>query len=72
MTDKEFIKLCKKASELAHEHACLIMILEEEYKTRFGDYPSDVDDDFWIDSMHQGQTNFALADIVQSAKIHQR
>lgn len=70
MTDTKFFELCKLASRLAEQHARLVLTLEEEYRERFGNYPSEVDDDFWIDSIHQGQTNFTLDQIISEAKLH--
>lgn len=70
MTDTKFFELCKLASSLAEQHAKLVLVLEEEYKERFGNYPSEVDDDFWIDSIHQGQANFTLDQIISEAKLH--
>lgn len=53
MTDKEWqtvIDACYKAGK---EHLRLLKIAEKEYIRRYKHNPSEVDDDYWIDSLHR-------------------
>lgn len=50
MTDKEFAILMRKTQKAGLKHKKLLSDLEEEYYVRYGQYPSEVDDDFFIDS----------------------
>lgn len=60
MTDREWKRLIERASTAARLHADLVQQAEEEYERRYGVKPADVDDDFWIDTVHYGSAvNFA-------------
>lgn len=50
MTDKQFTALMRKTQDAGLKHKKLFSKLEEEYFKRYGQYPSDVDDDFFIDA----------------------
>ena len=60
MTDKKFQDLiddtlrCLKAYKLALGQA------EIEYERRYGTNPNEVDDSFWIDSMHYNPMPFTV------------
>jgi len=68
MTDQKWIQVCKLCQQKLIEHQKLLRIAENEYNTRFGNYPSDVDDDWWIDMLHYGNGTINLDSIVKSAK----
>jgi hypothetical protein len=71
MSDKEFEKLIQQAASLARQHRFLVEKAEKEYERRFGKNPSDVDDDFWIDCVHQGIGVPSVQDVIENAKLHQ-
>jgi hypothetical protein len=52
MTDKSFERLMQKAAGMYNKYKLLLEEAEREYERRFGDNPSNVDDDSWIDAMH--------------------
>jgi len=51
MTDKQFNQLLKKTAKAGNKYLTLYRQAEHEYERRYGDNPSDIDDDFWIDSL---------------------
>ena len=70
MTDKKWLELMTQCSKLALEHNKILKLCEAEYEARYGNKPSDVDDDYWIDSLHYGQgKKITIQDIVASASI---
>jgi len=66
MTDKQFQKLIDRCVKAAKLHYALLQDAEAEYERRFGFNPSDVDDDFWIDSLHHGD-EATVAQVTESA-----
>lgn len=52
MTDRQFTNLLRKTARAYNRYKPLLEAAEKEYKRRYGNNPSDVDDDFWIDSLH--------------------
>lgn len=69
MTDKkwhEIIILCKAACD---EHLRLLKIAEDEYFQRYGNTPSDVNDDWWIDTLHYGRGSTDLNFIKKAAEM---
>jgi len=69
MTDKQFQKLIDRCVKAAKLHHALLQDAEAEYERRFGFNPSDVDDDFWIDSLHHG-VEVTVAQITENAEFH--
>lgn len=67
MTDKQFQKLIDRCVKAAKLHYALLQDAEAEYERRFGYIPSDVDDDFWIDSLHHGE-DCTVEQVTQSAE----
>ena len=65
MTDKQFISLMKKTYEAGRKHIKLLSKLEEEYELRYGHLPSEVDDDFFIDSF-----NYCQGDLPTLEQVH--
>lgn len=72
MTNKEFETLLTDLNKAHVEHDNLLKKAEEEYKRRFGHYPSEVDDDYWIDSFHDSPAGSSLKDVIKSAKSRSR
>jgi hypothetical protein len=55
MTNRKFQSLLIRTHKAKEKYFALIAEAEAEYKRRFGYYPSEVDDDHWIDRMHYPQ-----------------
>lgn len=71
MTDKEFQKRIDIALRAKQRYYKLTEIVEVEYERRYGNHPSEVDDDFFIDTFHQKQGNSATVEqIERAAKMH--
>lgn len=70
MTDKQWEKLIIKANNIAIKHRNAIKTAEEEYVKRYGHNPSEVDDDWWIDTVHCGNGNPSIKGILSSARQH--
>ena len=63
---QELIDLTISSKEYYYE---FLEALEEEYKRRFKNYPSEVDDDAFIDTFHQKQGNkMSVEDLTMYAK----
>ena len=69
MTDKQFGKLLTKLNKAHGAYCELLFKAEEEYKRRFGNYPSDVDDDWWIDSFCQSPAGSTLEDVLKHGAL---
>ena len=52
MTDRQWYAMIKRMHALFAEYQEQLELCEAEYARRFGNHPSDVDDDQWIDSFH--------------------
>ncbi len=71
MTDKEFFNLIKKTHKVCRQHRILLQEAEVEYERRFGNNPSDVDDDSWIDVMHYGTDMYEnIEQVIEEANLH--
>jgi hypothetical protein len=68
MTDKEFKKLIKDTKAAQKRYLTLLDKAENEYERRFGNNPSDVNDDNWIDTMHYPQEELNFEDMMEKAK----
>ena len=55
MTDQKWHKIIIKCKAACDEHLRLLKIAEDEYFQRYGNAPSDVNDDWWIDTLHYGR-----------------
>lgn len=67
MTDKQFTALMKKTQEAGLKHKKFLSELEEEYFRRYGQYPSDIDDDFFIDAFDYCQCDLPTLDQVHES-----
>lgn len=69
MTDKKLKELMDLTIEVRESYIATLQALEDEYKKRFGNYPSDVDDDYFIDTFHYGRSGkISVADMTEKAK----
>ena len=69
MKDEKYKNLLSKLNEAHIKYHQLLKQAEEEYKKRFGEYPTNLDDDFWIDSFHVKPTGASLEDVPFHAKF---
>lgn len=67
MSDRQFTELMRKTQKAGLKHKKLLSELEEEYFRRYGQYPSDIDDDFFIDSFVYCQCNLPTLDQVHES-----
>lgn len=67
MTDKSFQKLMDETYSLCVKHRVVLEKLETEYERRFGAKPSDIDDDFFIDSFSYGEAPAKVEDVIAFA-----
>lgn len=71
MTDKQLKKLMDKTLILAIKHRETLRLLESEYFKRFGHNPSEVDDDFFIDTFHYGNGGLVTVEqLTDNAKLY--
>jgi hypothetical protein len=70
MTDKQWHKTIVASCKAYKEAIRLRNIAEDEYKKRYGKFPSDWDDDWWIDTVHYGRGDYDLDKIKESAQSH--
>ncbi len=70
MTDKQFERKIQEAVLAAKKHIVLLLECEAEYESRFGHNPSEADDDFWIDCVHQGLYIPTIAEVIENAELH--
>jgi hypothetical protein len=64
MTDNKFEILLYKLNRAHRKYCKLLSLAEDEYKRRFGNFPSEVDDDWWIDSFCQSPAGSTLKDVI--------
>ena len=70
MTDKQWQSAINKCRKAGDEHKRLLTIAENEYIRRYGHNPSEVDDDWWIDTLHVCTGDTDLEKIKDSAESH--
>lgn len=68
MTDKEWELMIKRCQKAGFKYFELMKIVEGEYVKRYGHNPSDVDDDWWIDTVHYCIGEINIERIKESAK----
>jgi len=68
MTDKQWNKVIVKCKTACDKHKYLLKIAEDEYERRYGNNPSEVDDETWIDYLHYGRGFIDLKSIIENAK----
>ena len=67
MEDKKWLELMFKMKSILKEKDDVLNKLENEYRRRYGNYPSEVDDDCWIDTFHYNAGAIDFAEIKSSA-----
>lgn len=70
MTDKEFQKRMDITAKLHSKYVAALSKIEEEYKRRYGNYPHEIDDDFFIDSFSQTLSGATVKQVEENAKLH--
>lgn len=71
MTNKELKKLMDKTYKYACLHHEFLKQLEDEYENRYGCNPSDVDDDFFIDTfIYASGPKCTIKQMDENAKLH--
>jgi hypothetical protein len=69
MTDKAFEKLLCRLNSTHSKYLKLLKEAEDEYKRRFGNYPAEVDDDWWIDSFCQSDSGSTLEKVLENGML---
>lgn len=69
MDDTRFQELLDETTEAHKKYLKLLKKAEKEYLKRFGNLPSDVDDDFWIDSFHNSPLGATVSSVKHSAEL---
>ena len=70
MTDSAFQKLLLRLAKANAKYKELLEQAEEEYNDRYGCFPSDHDNDQWIDSFCTGTGYMTVEEVKSSAKTH--
>jgi len=70
MTDKQFQTVLDKLSVARRNYLAYLEAAEEEIVKRYGVHPSDVDNDQWIDSYHQGCGHMTVKQVEDSMRLH--
>ena len=69
MNNLTFKRKLDRLSLANEKYKKLLNECEDEYKKRFGHYPSDIDDDGWIDTYHIGIGSMSINTIEENAKL---
>lgn len=72
MTDLRFQNLLDKVTSANIKYQSLLKEAEQEYLRRFGNLPSEVDDDNWIDIFHYNPIYTSVKDITSNADVHKK
>lgn len=70
MTDKQFQRAINKTINKLHEYQASLKVAEDEYYRRYMHYPSDKDNDDWIDSMHVNGSPLTVKQVEKSVELH--
>ena len=70
MTDKEWQKVISACQKAGLQHRKLLRVAESEYIRRYGHDPSEVNDDWWIDTLHYCNGDSDVKKIKESAQLH--
>ena len=70
MTDSNWQKKINDCVKLITAHKIILRECEQEYERHFGINPSDIDDNWWIDTLHCGNGSTDLNKIIESAEMH--
>lgn len=70
MTNPKFQKLLNDLSKATETYRKLLKDAEDELENRFGKSPSDIDNDYWIDTFHVGMGKMTVKEAEKSMKEH--
>lgn len=72
MTDKQFQKILDTLTDAHRNYLDLLKLAEDEIIRRYGVHPSEIDNDEWIDSYHQGLGHMTIKQLDESMNLHMK
>lgn len=72
MTDKQFQKILDTLTDAHRNYLDLLKLAEDEIIRRYGVHPSEIDNDQWIDSYHQGCGHMTIKQLDESMDLHMK
>jgi hypothetical protein len=72
MTDKQFQKILDTLTDAHRNYLDLLKLAEDEIIRRYGIHPSEIDNDEWIDSYHQGLGHMTIKQLDESMNLHMK
>lgn len=72
MTDKQFQKTLDTLTDAHRNYLDLLKLAEDEIIRRYGVHPSEIDNDEWIDSYHQGLGHMTIKQLDESMNLHMK
>lgn len=72
MTDKQFQKILDTLTDAHRNYLDLLKLAEDEIIRRYGVHPSEIDNDEWIDSYHQGIGHMTIKQLDESMNLHMK
>lgn len=72
MTDKQFQKILDTLTDAHRNYFDLLKLAEDEIIRRYGVHPSEIDNDEWIDSYHQGLGHMTIKQLDESMNLHMK
>lgn len=72
MTNKQFEAAMRKCGRAHAAYLHALSIIEAEYEGRYGIHPSEVSNDFWIDTFHSppGNGDASVEQVEESVRLH--
>ena len=70
MNDKQFQKILDTLTDAHRNYLDLLKLAEDEIIRRYGIHPSEIDNDQWIDTYHQGCGHMTVKQLDESMKLH--
>ena len=70
MNDNKFQKLLDDLAVANNRYKSLLKAAEDEIVKRYGQHPSDIDNDDWIDSYHVGCGSMTVKQVDDSMWLH--
>jgi hypothetical protein len=72
MTDKQFQKILDTLTYAHRNYLDLLKLAEDEIIRRYSVHPSEIDNDEWIDSYHQGCGHMTIKQLDESMNLHMK
>lgn len=72
MTDRQFQKILDTLTDAHRNYLDLLKLAEDEIIRRYGVHPSEIDNDEWIDSYHQGLGHMTIKQLDESMDLHMK